>query len=149
MNDMWSKSSSKLYAGVSMESVWRLWSDVNDWSSWHDDLDHVKMSGEFAVGNHFLLKPKGAPEFKIRIVDMEPGRKFTDCTTFFGAKMYDTHELEETESGLRLTNTLRLTGPLAFLWRKLVAENVAGTVPQENDALIARARKTFESAARE
>jgi hypothetical protein len=139
---MWTTTCSKVYSGVTKESVWKLWADVNGWTSWHGDLDYVKMTSEFAVGNHFLLRPKGAPEFKIRIVELLPGRKFTDCTTFFGAKMYDTHELEETEQGLRLTNTLKVTGPLGFVWRKLVAENVAKTAPRENEALVELARKS-------
>ena len=54
--------------------------------------------------------------------------------------MYDTHALEETKEGLRLTNTLVVTGPLKLLWIKLVAQNVADTVPQEMDALVNLAR---------
>lgn len=54
--------------------------------------------------------------------------------------MYDTHELEETKEGLCLTNTLKVTGSLGFLWIKLVAQNVADSVPQEMEALVERAR---------
>lgn len=50
--------------------------------------------------------------------------------------MYDTHELEETPDGLRLINTLVVTGPLKFLWVKLVAQNVADSVPKEMEALV-------------
>ncbi|MBA3814279.1 MAG: hypothetical protein H0X26_07300 [Alphaproteobacteria bacterium] len=83
-----------------------------------------------------MLKPQGAPAVKIRLTEIEKGRKFTDCTTFFGAKMYDTHEIEETKEGLRLTNTLVVTGPLKWLWVKLVAQNVAATVPQDMEELV-------------
>jgi hypothetical protein len=41
---------------------------------------------------------------------------------------------------VRLTSTLSVTGPLGFLWRKLVAENVAKSVSTENAALVALAR---------
>jgi hypothetical protein len=98
------------------------------------------MEGSFAVGNHFMLKPKGAPAVKIILTEIVEGQKFTDCTKFFGAKMYDTHEIEETKEGLRLTNRLVVTGPLKFLWIKLVAQNVAATVPQEMESLVALAR---------
>lgn len=33
-----------------------------------------------------------------------------------------------------------VTGPLKFLWIKLVAQNVADTVPQEMEALVDLAR---------
>lgn len=137
---MWIHEHSKIYQGVKKEDIWRLWTDVNNWPKWHGDLEYCKMEGSFVVGNHFMLKPKGAPAVKITLIEIEDGRKFTDCTTFFGAKMYDTHELEETKEGLRLTNRLVVTGPLTFLWVKLVAQNVAATVPHDMDVLISRAK---------
>jgi hypothetical protein len=54
--------------------------------------------------------------------------------------MYDTHAMEETKDGLKITNTLVVTGPLKWLWIKLVAQNVADTIPEETEALITRAR---------
>lgn len=124
----------------SWEDFWRIWTDVNNWATWHGDLDYCKLDGPFAVGNHFMLKPKGAPAVKIELTDIEEGRKFTDCTTFFGAKMYDTHEIEETKEGIRLINRLEVTGPSKFLWVNLVAQNVAATVPQDMETLVALVR---------
>ncbi len=133
---MWIRSCAKVYKGITKEDVWRVWTDVNHWTDWHDDLDYCKMERVFQVGNFFKLKPKGGPEFKITLTEVIEGKKFTDCTRFFGAKMYDTHELEETPDGLRLSNTLWVTGPLKWLWIKLVAKNVADSVPSENQALV-------------
>jgi hypothetical protein len=137
---MWVRTYSKIYSGVKKADIWRVWTDVNNWSAWHGDLDYCKMDGAFRVGNHLMLKPKGAPAVKIKLVEIKEGEQFTDCTQFFGAKMYDTHMMAETETGLQLTNTLVVTGPLKFLWIKLVARHVADSVPQEMDALVDRAR---------
>lgn len=137
---MWTRSFSKLYSGVKREDIWRLWTDINNWPKWHGDLDYCKMVGPFEVGNHFILKPKGVSPVKIVLTHIEEGQNFTDCTTFFGAKMYDTHTMEETSEGLLLTNTLVVTGLLKWLWIKLVAQNVADTVPDEMDALLNLAR---------
>lgn len=138
---MWTRSYSKIFDNVKRDTIWQLWTDVNNWPQWHGDLDYCKMEGPFAIGNHFMLKPKRVRPVKITLTEIEKGRKFTDCTQFFGAKMYDTHEVEETPKGLRLTNTLVVKGPLKLLWIKLVAQNVADTVPQEMDALVALARE--------
>jgi hypothetical protein len=116
--------------------IWQISKDVTNWPKWHGDLDYCKMKGAFEIGNHFMLKPKGVWPFKIMITNVQPGVSFTDCTTFFGAKMHDTNAIEETSEGLRLTNTLVVTGPLKWLWIKLVATNVAATVPDEMDALV-------------
>lgn len=66
---------------------------------------------------------------------MREGHSFTDQTIFFGAKMYDMHTIEDTPHGLKITNTIWVTGPLAWLWIMLVAKNVSATHPKEIDAL--------------
>lgn len=137
---MWKREFSKLYKGVDKDKIWQIWTDVNNWPTWHGDLDYCKMEGEFKVGNFFMLKPKGAPAVKIDLIEIQPGKSFTDCTNFFGAKMYDTHSLEETKDGLLLKNTLVVMGPLKYLWIMLVAKNVADSVPWETDSLVRLAK---------
>jgi hypothetical protein len=137
---MWTRTYSKTFQGLKREDIWRIWTDINNWPTWHGDLDYCKLEGDFVVGNHFMLKPKGVRPVKIVLTEIVDGRCFTDCTSFFGAKMYDTHAMEETEEGLKLTNTLVVTGPLKWLWIKLVAQNVADTVPEEMENLIKLAR---------
>jgi hypothetical protein len=133
---MWTKIYSKFYPGVSAKKLWSVWIDVNNWPKWHGDLDYCKLVGDFVVGNHFILKPKGVPAVKIQLTEINEGKNFTDCTKFFGAKMFDTHSMEEQENGVLLTNKLVVTGPLKWLWIKLVAKGVADTVPGEMDALV-------------
>jgi len=133
---MWTRSFSKVYEGIKREDIWKLWTDVNGWTRWHGDLDSCTLEGQFEVGNHFFLKPKGMGAVKILLTAIEEGVSFTDCTSFFGAKMYDTHSLEETPQGLKMTNTVVVTGPLKWLWVKLVAQNVADSVPSEMEALV-------------
>ncbi|MDO8953937.1 MAG: polyketide cyclase [Gammaproteobacteria bacterium] len=141
---MWIQTHSKVYQGVSKEAIWQIWTDVNNWAAWHDDLDYCKMEGSFEVENYFMLKPKGMGPFKITLTEVIPGKKFTDCTQFFGAKMYDTHELKETPEGLRLISTMKVTGPLQYLWVMLVAKNVFNDTEAQNDALVKCARSAHE-----
>jgi hypothetical protein len=137
---MWIRTYSKTFQGLKREDIWRIWTDINNWPTWHGDLDYCKFEGDFVVGNHFMLKPKDVSPVKIVLTEINEGHSFTDCTSFFGAKMYDTHAMEETPDGLKLTNKLVVTGPLKWLWIKLVAQNVADTVPEEMENLIKLAR---------
>ena len=137
----WTKTFSKTYSGITKEAVWRVWTDVNHWPEWHGDLESCTMEGAFQVGNHFMLKPKGMRAVKIMLVDMEEGSSFTDSTAFLGATMHDTHAMEETSEGVRITNTLALTGPLKWLWIKLVAQHIADTIEEETEALVKLARQ--------
>ncbi|MBP6985664.1 MAG: polyketide cyclase [Alphaproteobacteria bacterium] len=137
---MWTRTYSKTFQALKREDIWRIWTDINNWPTWHGDLDYCKLEGDFKVGNHFFLKPKGVQPVKIVLTEISEGYSFTDCTSFFGAKMYDTHAMEETVDGLKLTNKLVVIGPLKWLWIKLVAQNVADTIAEETENLVKFAR---------
>lgn len=137
---MWTRTYSKTFQGLKREDIWSIWTDINNWPTWNEDLDYCKLDGDFKVGNHFFLKPKGIKPIKIMLTEINEGYSFTDCTTFFGAEMYDTHAMEETADGLKLTNKLVVTGPLKWLWVRLVAQNVADTIPEETESLVKLAR---------
>lgn len=137
---MWLKSNSNIYPNINKADIWQLWADVNNYVSWHDDLDYCRLQGDFVVGNYFTLKPKGGPTFKVHITELVENQLFVDCTHFPGAKMYDIHQLEETPSGLRITNTIKVTGWLSFLWVQLVAKNVAKSAVKEMETLVKLAR---------
>lgn len=137
---MWVKSYSHVYPGVTKSDVWRLWVDVNHWPTWDKDLEYCQLKGNFEQGNHFILKPRGGPKVKLFLSEVIEHKTFTDYCCFFGATMYDIHELEETPTGLRITNTIKVTGPLRFIWIHLVAKNVFKNIPIQTDALVKLAR---------
>ncbi|MEQ9115451.1 MAG: SRPBCC family protein [Rickettsiales bacterium] len=138
---MWKKSHSKIYKNVSISKIWNLWKDVNNWPKWHDDLEYCKLIGKFEKGNFFTLKPKGGPKVKIELLDVQPEKSFIDCTKFPGAKMYDTHKIEKTKDGIKISNEVRVEGILSFLWVKIVAKDVAASAPKEMDKIAELARE--------
>lgn len=133
---MWSKSYSKVFKGINKKAVWQLWTDVNNWPKWDQELDYCKMDTAFIEGSQFILKPKGGPNVKIILSEVKPYEKFTDYCKFLGATMYDYHELEETSEGLLIKNTITVTGPLRFIWVNIIAKNVANSIPKNTEALV-------------
>ena len=133
---MWTKSYSLVTKEASKEQMWKLFSDVNNWHSWDKGIEYAKMNGRFEKGNSFELKPKGGPKVKIQLVETTENKSFTDFTKFPLAKMYGEHRFEETPEGLKITTTMRITGPLAFLWRRIAAQNIADSLPEEMPAQI-------------
>lgn len=137
---MWTMGYKKTVKGLSTAQVWKVWSDVNQWHTWQDDIEYAKLDGEFTKGNVFRFKPKGGPEIKIELTEVKPDALFVDLTRFPLARMYDLHELLDHGDELEIQSTIRIEGPLSFLWRKLVAENVANGLEVQTDKLIERAR---------
>jgi hypothetical protein len=128
---MWTRSHSIVTKNATKEQLWKLFEDVNNWHTWDDGVDYAKMEGKFEKGNHFILKPKGGPKVKIKLVETMKNRKFVDLTVFPLAKMYGEHVFDETPEGLRITTKMTVTGPLGFLWRKVVAQGIVDALPKE------------------
>ena len=132
---MWESKYEKTYKGLKKEGVWAAWADVNSWPRWDSDTEFTQMTGLFEPGTQFILKPKGGPKVSIWLTEVKVLHSFTDVTRFPMAKMYDTHEMEETAEGLKIRSIIRVQGPLGWLWKKIVAEGVAAGAPKQIDAL--------------
>ena len=142
---MWKKTYGQFYPNLSLDAVWQIWTDINNWPKWHGDLDYCKLEGACKVGHHFMLKPKGAPAVKVTLTDIVEKQHFTDTTRFLGATMINTHSMKAQGGGVLLTSTLEMKGPLKWLWIKLVAKNVAHAFPKEMDALAKLAKSTVSA----
>lgn len=128
---MWTKTHSVVSKTTRKEQIWKLFSEVNQWHTWDNGIEYARMEGSFEKGNFFTLKPKGGPKVKIELIETTPYKSFTDLTRFPFAKMYGSHTFEETAEGLKMTTTMTVKGPLAFLWRKLVAQDIVNGLPAE------------------
>jgi hypothetical protein len=138
---MWIRTFSKCYPGVTKEAAWHLWTDINHWAQWHQDLECCTMEGPFEAGNHFLVKPKNVKQLKVVLKEVKKEQSFTDCTTFWGAKMYYTHSMENTPEGLLVSSRIMVSGPLTWFWVKRVVQAVADSVPGDMDTLAEKAKQ--------
>ncbi len=55
--------------------------------------------------------------------------------------MLDSHELIDRGGQLEVRTTITLSGPLAFVWRKLVVDKIVDDLPHQTERLIQQARK--------
>jgi hypothetical protein len=135
---MWSKTYTKTVSGIKAEEIWRVWSDINQWHVWQHDIEYAKLNGKFEAGNTFTLKPKNASAVTIELVKVETNKCFIDLTCFPLAKMYGEHEFILHEDELEIKTTIRVTGVLSFVWRKLVAEKIAADEAIQTEQLVKR-----------
>lgn len=138
---MWTRSHTIVTKDVTKEQMWQLFADVNNWQTWDQGIEYARMNGKFEKGNYFTLRPKGGPDVKIELYEIIQNKRFTDLTRFPLAKMYGDHELEETADGLKITTTMTVTGPLGFLWRKLVAQKIVDNLAADMQVQVKAASK--------
>jgi hypothetical protein len=138
---MWKRTYSTVTREITKEQLWGLFADVNSWHKWDNNIEFAKINGRFISGNHFMLRPKGGPTVKIELVETIENSKYIDVTRFPFAKMYDEHLFENTAEGVRITNTIWVTGILSFLWVRLVAQKIANDAPADMQKQIAAAKR--------
>jgi len=44
---MWSKCYSRKMEGLNANQIWDVWTDVNQWHTWRDDIKSAKLGGDF------------------------------------------------------------------------------------------------------
>lgn len=136
----WSRTYSKRVKGLRAQDVWPVWTDINAWHTWQSDIEYAKLDGVFEVGNQFTLKPKGAPAVRISLIEVEENKVFTDQTKFPFATMFGKHEFMQHGDDLDIKTTIHIQGLLGFVWRKIVAEDVAQSMPEQTENLIKKVR---------
>lgn len=126
---MWTRSHSKIIKNANTKEIWSRWADVNSWHEWVPNIEYCRLEQPFQAGSQFTLKPKGKSAVTVELTSVEKEQRFTRCTRFFGATMYNTYEMEKAPEGTRFTVTVKVTGPLGFWWRMLVAKKIAHNFP--------------------
>ena len=126
---MWTRSHSIVTKEVTKEQMWKLFADVNNWHTWDEGTESAKLEGNFEKGNFFMLKPKGGPNIKVKLLEAIENQMFIFGTKFPLAKMYDKRTFEVTPEGVKFTSTITVTGILGFLPRKIVARNIVDNLP--------------------
>ena len=126
---MWTKSHSIITKAATKEQMWQLFTDVNNWHVWNNEVEYAKLEGKFEAGNHYLIKPKNGQVVKVQLLEVVEYKHCLEFGAFPLAKMYYDHILEETTNGLKITSTITMKGLLSFLWVQLVVKKIAASMP--------------------
>ena len=88
------------------------------------------------MGSVIEIKTKGGPKVLSLISLCEQYRRMGNMTKlFFGALVFD-HLLEQTAVGLCVTHTITISGPLTFLWKRLIGAKIAAGLATSMQNLV-------------
>ncbi|MCW2882262.1 MAG: polyketide cyclase/dehydrase and lipid transport [Sphaerisporangium sp.] len=111
--------------------VWRRYADPTTWPEWDHETESVILEGPFAAGTRGRLKPIGAPAVRFELSTVLPQRQFTDVSRLPLALMTFAHHLEPLPGGgSRFTHRISITGPLTFMFARLIGRKVAVGLPE-------------------
>ena len=84
---------------------------VSDWPEWDPETEAASIEGDFIVGAIGKIKPKGAPESKIELIEVTSDQSFTVECKLPLCKMHFIHVMNPTESGTKAVSYTHLTLP--------------------------------------
>ena len=127
-------------------AVWRLWSDVEGWRRWDEEVEWSRLDGPFEVGSRGVLKPKKGPKPSFVTTEVRRERVFTDRTRLPLASMDFFHRMEPVDGGTRIVHGVRISGPLSFVFARLLGPGFEKGLPRAVQTL-ARLAKESEAGA--
>jgi hypothetical protein len=135
---MW-RSQYETTTDVSAEKLFRAISDINNWNKWDEGLELTKLDGVAKQGSPFILKPKGGPEVKMTLDELQPYR-LVDTAHLFLAKMRTSHEYVQSGGQTTIRFTVEVWGLLGYFWRKVIGENQIKEAATQMDAFVSYVR---------
>jgi len=123
------------------EAIFKLWADIDNWAEYDNGIEWAKLTDSFSAGGHYTLKPKGGPKVKATILVVEPGKKFVDVSHLMGAKLKLDHSITKQNELTEISISMTISGPMSWLWTKILGKNQQSDLEQSTANLIARAEK--------
>jgi uncharacterized protein YndB with AHSA1/START domain len=124
------------------ERLWQLWSDTSTWPSWNPDIQEVNLDRPLGPGASGTMRTKSGGTHNIAISDVEPGRSFVlESDGVPATKLHFKCEVAPTSGGSRISQTVTLHGPLAFLFGPMMGGRIAQSFRPLLEGLAGAAEK--------
>ncbi|HSY85900.1 MAG TPA: SRPBCC family protein [Verrucomicrobiae bacterium] len=126
---------------IDRDRLFRALADLKRWPEWDDDILAVGCEGPPRAGSRFTLRLKDGSAAELTVEALEPPALFVDRAKLPLARMVSRHELLPAEGGrTRLRHVIETSGPLGWLWDRLVARKIAAGLPRQAERMAAYAR---------
>ena len=128
-------------AAVSRERVWALWVDVAGWPRWNPGVARAELDGPVAEGVTGTVRGVGGPASALRIVAIEPERRFvTEASERFMRLRFEYELADAGGAPLRITHRVRMSGLATALMRRTVGPRLERSIPEALTNLVELAR---------
>jgi uncharacterized protein YndB with AHSA1/START domain len=126
-------------ASAARERVWAPWTDVAGWPSWNPGIGRAQLDEPVAEGATGTVRAVGGPTSTLKVLALEPGRRFVTEASERLIRLRFEHELVDLESGqLLITHRVRMTGPATPLMRHTNGARLKRSIPAALAALVER-----------
>ncbi len=117
-------------------TVFALYEDVSTWPAWDHETREVFLPEGLRPGATGWLQPRSGPKARVRVASVTPGQAFTMEGRLPLCRMSFDHTLAPAQDGgTRATHAIRFSGPLSFVFRRLIGRGLAASLPDTLEGL--------------
>lgn len=124
------------------EQLWAVLADVARWPEIDVNIARLEITDVPGPGARFMLQPRGGPRLRFTIEAFAPPHRYSDVCHLPGGRMTTVHELlPDAAGGTRIVVRIGITGPLRWLWARVVGTRHAAGLPAQTERFLAAARE--------
>ena len=110
------------------DMVWTIWSDPATWPAWNPDVESITLDGPFAAGTRGRMRTRSGGQHEITLAEVQPGHAFQLETSVLPLTRFAFRcEVTPAAGGSRISQSLRMRGPLAALFAPLAGNRIAAS----------------------
>ncbi|MCP4051139.1 MAG: polyketide cyclase/dehydrase and lipid transport [bacterium] len=126
---MW-KFSHNIEINATPETLWQLWSDVENWKKWDNSIEWSQMKAPFQEGSKGQLKPRNGPCTSFIVSTAVKNKRFVTQSKLPLTQLIFTHEIVEKENTISITHSIVIQGALSFLFSKIIGKSLVSELPE-------------------
>lgn len=133
---MWEYENS-IETSATPESIWRLWSDVENWGVWNGEIEKIEINGPFAAGSQIVMTPPGDDPIPLVIAEAVENERFVDEARFGDLLLRTTHRIDPIEPDRnRVVYRMEITGDGADEAGPQIGPGITADWPETMAALV-------------
>lgn len=137
---MWTNKVS-IKTNAAKTGIWKLWTDVENWKTWDNQVVDSSLDGDFILGQTGELTPKGGPKGKFELVEVTKNKSFISRSKLPLAKMDFIHSMEEKNGEIIITHKIQISGFSTFLFSRVIGKKIIQELPKALEELVKLAEK--------
>jgi hypothetical protein len=124
------KFSNKLETKASRQTIWKIWTDVDNWAIWDTELKESKLETEFKLGAKGSLIPKKGLKAAFEITELKDGESYAFTTKLPLAELKVRRFFSEKTDKTEFVHEVSFAGFLGGLWGIILGGTFKAVLPK-------------------
>ena len=129
---------------ASEAKIWQIFTDVENWKEWIDDIEYSTIDGAFEDGALVTIKNIDKPKLSSSpLKNVVVNKSFILQVKMPLSKVDFIHEIVKENDALKVRFAVEVFGTLAFFIKTIFRKSVAKSLPRVTKRLIDLAEKSY------